>query len=103
MDDAELIGSGAVGHAVQTRRGTLVFVHGLVAERAPHAFERASVRIHDDDAMIAVTVGDEHFVGLRIHHSIRRLMEILGVSVALALRATADLLYELTVLRKLQK
>ena len=46
------------------------------AERSPHALERAGVRIEHDDPVIAVSVGDEHFVGGRMHPNVRRAMEV---------------------------
>src|SRR5665213_3556026 len=94
VDDAELIGTRPVGDAIQTRRRALVLIHRLIAERTPHALESSGVRIHDDDAMIAIAVSDKHLVGLRINHRVGWLMEVFGIRIAFALRATADLLDE---------
>ena len=81
----------------------MVVVHRLVAECAPHPLERAAIRIEDRDAVIAVTVGHEQFVGLRMHPHVRRPVHIPRVGVALALIAAADLHDELAVLRELQE
>jgi hypothetical protein len=53
--------------------------------------------------MIAVTVGHERFVGLLMHPYIRRAVHVLGVGIALALVAAADLQHELAVLGELQQ
>ncbi len=53
--------------------------------------------------MIAVTVGHEQFVGLRIDLHIGGTMQIRGIGIALALIAVADLHDELAVLREFQQ
>ncbi|TMG76439.1 MAG: alpha/beta hydrolase, partial [Betaproteobacteria bacterium] len=103
MHDAELIGTGAVGNGAQAGWRTLVLVHRLAAERAPHALELARVRIEHGHAMIAVAIGDKQFVGTGKHPHIRRLVQVLRVGVALALRAAADLHHEPAVLREFQQ
>ena len=81
----------------------MVIVHRLVAERAPHPLERAAIGVENRDAMIAVAVGHEQFVGLRMDPHIRRPVQIPRVGIALALIAAADLHDELAVLREFQE
>ena len=73
-----------------------------VAEGAPHPLERAGVGVEHDHAPVAVAVGDEELVRLRVHERVRRLVEVLRVGVALALPGTADLHDELPGLRELE-
>ena len=79
----------------------MVVIHRLVGEGAPHPLERAAVRVEDDDTVIAVTVGHEHFVGLRMDPYVRRTVHILRVGIALTLVAATNLQHELAVLREL--
>jgi len=65
VHDAEILRT-RIGEALYGRRLTIVVIHRLVAEGAPHPLERAGIRIEDDDTVIAVTVGHERFVGLRM-------------------------------------
>ena len=74
-----------------SRYQAMVFVHWHVAECAPHPLELPAVRIKDSDAVIAVTVGHEQLVGLRVDPFIRGPVQVLSVGVALALIAMADL------------
>ena len=102
VHDAEILRARALRKA---RRGddlAMVVIHRLVGECAPHPLERAGVRVEHRHAVIAVTVGHEQLVGLRMHPHVRRPVDILCVSIALALVAVADLHDELAVLRELQ-
>src|SRR5216683_7660889 len=85
----------------QCRRARGV-VHRSVAERAPHAFVRTSVRIEHDDAFVAVAVGDENLIGLGIDENVGRLPKAGCIRVALLLRGMTDLHYEFAVFRELQ-
>ena len=96
-------GPGPGRHCLQAGRRALVLVHRLVAERAPHALERAGIGVEHGHAVVAVAVGDEQLVGLRQHPHVRRLVQVQRVGVALALGAAADLHHELAVLRELQE
>jgi len=100
VHDAELIRARAVGNGFQARRRAGKIIEGLVAECAPHAFELAAIGIEHRNAMVAVAVGNEQFVGLAMHPHVRRLLEILRVGIAFARRAAADLHDEFAVLRE---
>ena len=102
VHDAELRRAG-IGKARRVDHLAIVVVRRLVAECAPHALERAGIRIEDGDAMIAVTVGHEQFVRRRMDPDVRGPMQIRRVGIALALVAVTDLHDELAVLRELQK
>ena len=65
VHDAEILRT-RIREALYGRSLTIVVIHRLVAEGAPHPLERAGIRIEDDDTVIAVTVGHERFVGLRM-------------------------------------
>ena len=65
------------------RIGRVVGRH--VSERAPHPLELAGVGIEDDDAAVAVAVGDEQLVRLRMDERVGGLIQVLRVGVALAL------------------
>ena len=94
---AELRRARALG--LESRRGTATAagrhrpaaarrgrrVDRRVAERAPHPLERAGVGVEHDDAAVAVAVGDEHLVGLRVDEGVGRLVDALRVGVAPAL------------------
>src|SRR6202140_797109 len=63
---------GGIREAGRRDQLTVVVVHRLVAECAPHPLELASVRVEDNDAVIAVAVGHEQFVGRLIDPPIGR-------------------------------
>jgi len=75
----------------------MVVVNGFVGKSTPHAFKRAGVRVEDNNSVIAVTVGDECFIGLWMDPDIRGAMNVFCVSISFALIARADLQNELTV------
>src|SRR5262249_38548373 len=52
MDDAELLRAG-IGETFRRDDLAVVVIGRLIAERAPHTFERAAVRIEYRDAVIA--------------------------------------------------
>src|SRR5947207_8817036 len=65
--DAELLRAGireagrgrAVAVRVLTVTSAIVIVHWLVAKCAPHPLKRSAIRMEDNDAVIAVTIGHE--------------------------------------------
>src|SRR5262249_60716200 len=73
-----------------------------LAEGAPHPLERAGIRVEDNDAVIAVTVGYEQFVGRRMDPGVGGAVYIDRVGIALALVAFADLQHEFAIGRELQ-
>src|SRR6185436_20806791 len=76
---------------------------GRIAEGPPHPLELASRRIEDDDAAVAVAVGDVRFIGLRIDEDVGRPVDVAGVRVALALAGLAELAQELSLEREVQQ
>src|SRR4051812_24680900 len=74
-----------------------------LAECAPHALELAGVGIENDDAMVAVAVGDEKLVRTCIDPRIGGPMHVGRVVVAFALIAAADLEQEFAVERELEE
>ena len=66
-------------------------------------FVSAGRRIEDDDAAIAVAVGDEHFVGRGVHGYAGGAVDVARVVAAAALPVLADLQQELPGLRELQE
>src|SRR5262249_14983605 len=74
-----------------------------VAEGAPHPLELAGGRIEDNDAPVAVAVGDVRFIGLRIDEDVGRTVDVTGVRVALALAGFAELAQELSLKREVQQ
>src|ERR1700693_1811103 len=84
------------------RRETPFRAHGRFAECAPHPFEFSAVGVKHDDAVIAIAVRDEQFVGLRIHLHVWWASEILRVVVALARIAVPDLHDKRAALSELQ-
>jgi hypothetical protein len=97
---AELLRAG-IREAGRRDQLTVVVVHRLVAECAPHPLELASVRVEDNDAVIAVAVGHEQFVGRLMDPRIGRAMHIRCVGIALALIAVANLHDEPAILCEL--
>ena len=87
--------------ATATRGG--LRIDRRVAEGAPHALERAGVGVEHDDPAIAVAVGHEQLVGLRIDEGVGRLVDAARVGVAAALVGPADLQQELPVLAELHE
>jgi len=55
-----------------TTRASAGGIFGTIAVGAPVAMVFAGCAIEDDDASVAVAVGDEHFVVARIHPDLRR-------------------------------
>ena len=92
----------------QERRGQprrlvarLEAVVGRDAEAAPVALVLAGVRVEDDDALVAVAVGDEHLVGRLVEVDARRPAEQRRIAAAVGPRHVADLQQELPVGREL--
>ena len=73
-----------------------------MAVGAPVPFVLAGLGVVNDDAMIAVTVGDVQFVGLPVDECLGRQPEIFDVVAAFALAGLADLHQELAVLGEFQ-
>ena len=71
-------------------------------ERAPRTLEGAGLGIDHPDAPVAISVGDERFVRLRVDEHFRGLVRVLRVLVAAADVAAANLLDELPRGRELQ-
>src|SRR5262245_51904318 len=96
--------AGALGIGKSLRRNdrTAVLAAWRLAKGAPHPLERAGVRVEDDDAVIAVTVGYEQFVGRRMDPGVGGAVHIDRVGIAPALVAFADLQHEFAVGRELQ-
>ena len=74
----------------------------LVAVGAPMPLVLAGVGVEDDDAVVAVAVGDVELIGLGIDKHLGGQPEVLGVVAAFALAGLADLHQELAVLGELQ-
>jgi hypothetical protein len=93
-------------HEAEVARIVLGFVvRGVrrrVAVRSPHALERAGGRIEHDDAPVAVSIRDEHLVRGGVHIQIGAAIHVLGVGVARARLALADLEQESAVARELE-
>src|SRR6516225_10025794 len=66
MRDIEMRGALGIGKSLRQNDRTAVLAAWRLAKGAPHPLERAGVRVEDDDAVIAVTVGYEQFVGRRM-------------------------------------
>ncbi len=79
-----------------------VGVIGFVAVRAPVPLVLARIRVKHDHAMIAVAVGDVHFIRLFIDERLSRQAQVFHVVAALAAVRLPDLHQELAVLRKFQ-
>src|SRR6202035_2314783 len=82
--------------------GAQIRVVRFVAVRAPVALVLAGVGVEDDDAMVAVAVGNVDFIGLLVDESFGGQAEILHVVAALAVVGLADLHQKFSVLRKFQ-
>src|ERR1700681_4338150 len=84
-----------VGELLAGRCVRIVFaqigVVRLLAVGAPVPLVLAGVGIIDHDAMIAVAVGDEQFIGLRVNKCLGDSLYVVGVIAALALPRLADL------------
>src|SRR5205085_1863123 len=76
---------------IQTVTSAIVIVHWLVAECTPHPLKRSAIRIEHNSAVIAVTVGHEQLVSLRIDPYVRRPVQIGRVGISLALVAVPNL------------
>ena len=83
MDDAEVRRPLTGREGLRRHHLTVVIVHGLVAERAPHALERAGVRIEHDHAVIAVAIGDVQLVRRLMDPDVSGAMHVARVGVAL--------------------
>src|SRR5438093_4242770 len=79
-----------------------VRIFRFVSVSAPVTFVFAGFGIIDDHAMVAIAIGDVHFVGLLVDERFRRPPEVFGVVTAFALAGLADLHQELSGLRELQ-
>ena len=79
-----------------------VGVVGFVAVGAPVPLVLAGIGVEDDHAMVAVAVGDIHFVGLPCRRTSWPGPEVLDIVAALALAGLADLHQEFSVLGELQ-
>src|SRR5262245_9178401 len=74
----EILGGNAIGIAPGSAGSGTAFACGArlgivqwhVSESPPHPFEGAGLGIEDDDALVAVAVGDEQLVRLRIDEHI---------------------------------
>ena len=82
--------------------GTEVCIAGLIAVSSPVALVFAGLGIEDDDAVIAVAIGDIELIGLRIDESLRGQPDIIDVVAAFAVTGLADLQQEFSVLRELE-
>src|SRR5262249_57877452 len=102
MRDIEMRGALGIGKGLRRNDRTAVLAAWRLAKGAPHPLERPSVRVEDDDAVIAVTIRYEQFVGWRMHPGVGGAMHIDRVSIALALVAFANLQHESAVARELQ-
>src|SRR5215831_11369637 len=91
MRDVEMRGALGIGKSLRRNDRTAVLAAWRLAKGAPHPLERAGVRVEDDDAVIAVTVGYEQFVGWRMDQGVGGAVHIDRVGIALALVAFADL------------
>src|SRR5262249_53850994 len=102
MRDIEMRWALGIWKSLRRNDCTAVLAAWRLANGAPHPLERAGVRVEDDDAVIAVTVGYEQFVGWRMDPGVGRAVHIDHVGIALALVAFADLQHEFAVGRELQ-
>ena len=80
----------------------VVIVQWLVAERSPHPLERAGRGVEDDDAVIAVAVGDVQLVRRRVHPDVGGAMDVPRIRVAFAAVALADPERDLAVAGELE-
>ena len=94
---AELLG----GRSIRIVRAE-VGVVGFVAVGAPVPLVLAGLGVEHDHAMVAVAVGDVHFIGLFVDKRLGRQPEVLDVVAAFALVGLADLHQEFSVLREFQ-
>src|SRR5712691_3581341 len=101
--DAELLRTWTFGDCAEAWRRTLVEIHWLVPECAPHAFKCARIRIEHGHAVVSVPVGDEHFVRLAIDERIRGLVQIFRVGISGAFAAVTNLHHEFAGLREFQQ
>src|SRR5580765_2705773 len=74
---------------------------GNVSKRAPHPLEGSVLRIEDDHAVIAITIGDEDFIA--VEKCVGGLMQVLRIGVSLARIPVTDLKQKLSSVRKFQK
>ena len=102
--DEPVIGHGDAVHRIGEllRRPTLeipreLLVAGLVAVGTPVALVRAGRGIEHNDAPVAITVGDEQFVGGGIDHHVGGAAEAFGVVRPLRRSRLADAHDELAV------
>jgi hypothetical protein len=102
VHDAEILRARTIREALRGDHLTMVVISRLVAECAPHPLECTGIPIKHGDTVIAVTVGNEQLVGPRIHPQVRCSVQILCVSIPLALVTLTDLHDEFAVLRELQ-
>jgi hypothetical protein len=102
VNDAEIPWTRTLGKALRRDDLTVVVVDRLVGEGPPHTLERAGVRVEHRDAVIAISVGHEQLVALRVHPDVGGTVHVRRVSIAPALVAVTDLHHELAVARELE-
>src|SRR5207237_10147517 len=90
MRDIEMRRPLGIGKSLRRNDRTVVLAAWRLAKGAPHPLERAGVRVEDDDAVIAVTVGYEQFVGWRMDPGVGGAVHIDRVGIALAVVAFTD-------------
>ena len=83
---AELLRGLVVG-VVETDVGVV----GLVAVGSPIPLQLAGVHVDDRDALVAVSIGDVRFVGVRVEGDLGHSAEVLGIVAAPARAGTTDL------------
>src|SRR5579862_3642918 len=90
---AELLGNRLIG-----RVRAEVDVVRLVAVGTPIAFEFSAIGVEDDNALVAVSVGDVDFIGLLVDENLGGQSEIFSIVTAVALSGGTDLHQKLAVL-----
>ena len=82
---------------------SVVFIVWNVAVRAPEPFERARLRVEDDDAMVAVAVGNVGLFVALVDKDLRRLSEGELVGAARVGVSKSELFDELAFARELEQ
>ncbi len=82
--------------------GTEIGIIGFLAVGAPMTLVLSGLRVVDDHAVIAISVGNIEFVGSVIDEQFRRAFQIASVIAAFAFVGMTDLHQELAVLREFQ-
>ena len=83
---AELL-RGLVAGVIETDVGVV----RLVAVGSPIPLQLAGVHVDDGDALVAVSIGDVRFVGVRVEGDLGHSAEVLGIVAAPARAGTTDL------------